>query len=602
MATINDVVAQMRAALQISEPDLDTSIGTTTRKILDAVGEVVSEGYADSYLLQYQYDLDAKTGPDLDDFVALFGFARHTAKRATGVVTFERTSPAPEGIFVPPGIQVGTDDSPPVVFTTTVPAVLEKGATQTSVTVQAVLGGTHGNVPNGAIMRMMTPLEGFSSIGNPLSLTGGTDAESDDNLRRRFRRTVFRNLAGTEQMFLGLALEDDDVTQANVIGASKFFREQVEVVAGTATSTLQQAAAIYAGSSTFGPDIDGGDIFLEGVHYTFDASVNPPTITKIDRPIPAGETDPFPDGIYDLEFEYVPQASRNRPSAGITNRVDVYVNGVRAEEAIETGIFLYSQTFNVTAGSPYNRENFRRSSDNSMPQDGNYFVRFAFAPVVDPALSDFIVINGMTYQENVDYFLVQDVTSSGGTATSLSGIEWLNQVNGAPKITPPDNAVFSLHYSFNAIPRDVEDSITQWGLVTTDVRVHEARRIRLRMHLAVILEPGYSRDSIAPEIHTEVNDLLAGINFNSVVQVSDVLEAVMGVNGVDAARFLHSSDVGDGRYAIQRVNENGDIIETFATTTTGQIRRAMDVLLADDQVPVLHSVVLQVRAQNTMGA
>jgi uncharacterized phage protein gp47/JayE len=602
MATTNDVVAQMRATLAITEPDLDTSIGTTTRKILDAVGETVAEAYADQYLMNYQYDLDAKAGADLDDFVALFGFTRHVAKRSTGVVTFERQNAAPEGLFLSSGLQVSTQDFPPLVFTTTVPAVLEKGSVSISVPVQAVQGGSQGNISPGAISRIVTPVEGFSSVGNTLSFSGGTDAESDESLRIRFRRTVFRNLAGTDAMFLGLALEDSDVTQANVLGANKYFREQIQVVNGSATSTLQQAFSIYPGSSVLGVNIDGGEILLAGIHYTFDATVNPPTITKIVRTIPPGETDPFADGIYELEYEYVPRASRNNPASGITNRVDIYVNGMRTEEARETAIFLLDQTFNNTAGSPLNRNNFRRATDNTIPQNGNIFVRYAFSPVVDPALSDFLVINGVTYQEGVDFFLVNDITSSGGTSTSLSGIEWKTAANGAPKVVPPNNTAFSLNYAFNVVPRDVEDSITQWGLVSTDVRVHQARRVLLNAHLAVMLAPGFSRDSVKPAIFQAISDLMSGIAFNGVVQVSDVLGVVMGVAGVDAVRFLHSSDVGDGRYAMQEVSEGGDIITTYATNVTGQIRRAIDVLMADDQVPVLNDLIVQFKAQNTMGA
>jgi hypothetical protein len=60
--TVNDIVSRMRAALSLSEPDLDTTVGTPTRKILDAVGEVIAEAYVDRSLLTYQYDIDSKTG------------------------------------------------------------------------------------------------------------------------------------------------------------------------------------------------------------------------------------------------------------------------------------------------------------------------------------------------------------------------------------------------------------------------------------------------------------------------------------------------------------------------------------------------------------
>jgi hypothetical protein len=45
--SINDVVSQMRASLAVTDPDLDTSAGTTTRKIMDAVSESFVEAYLD---------------------------------------------------------------------------------------------------------------------------------------------------------------------------------------------------------------------------------------------------------------------------------------------------------------------------------------------------------------------------------------------------------------------------------------------------------------------------------------------------------------------------------------------------------------------------
>src|SRR4051794_5689560 len=110
-----DLVAQMRAALALSEPDLDTTIGSTVRKIIDAVAEVGAESFVDRFLLDYQYDIDSKSGQDLDDFVALFGFTRLPAKRATGTVVFQRSSPATANILIPAGTQLATEGTPPIV-------------------------------------------------------------------------------------------------------------------------------------------------------------------------------------------------------------------------------------------------------------------------------------------------------------------------------------------------------------------------------------------------------------------------------------------------------------------------------------------------------
>lgn len=589
--SVNDVVAQMRSALSLSDPDLDTTVGSPIRKILDAVGEVVAEAYVDQYLMTYQYDIDAKTGEDLDEFILLFGFTRFPAKRATGTVSFERTSVATSDLLIPVGTQLATDGTAPVVVQTTVPALLLQGQTSVQVPVQALVGGAAGNIPANALNVRISPFEGVNSFTNITALTGGADEESDAQVRDRFKKTVFRSMAGTEQMYLATALNDDAVTQANVIGAAKTFREQIQIVDGTATSTVTDARYIYPDSQTFGANIDAGDILTPNVHYTF-GTTTPPTITILDSAT-------APDGVYDLEFEFVPTSSRNDPTGGVTNRVDVYVNGTRATEATEMVAFHSSRTFNTTANDPLNIANFQRL-DASEPVAGNYFIAFAFAPVTDPSVTDTITIAGVTYTEGTDFFLVNDVTNEGGTPTSMSGIELVSTANGASQVIPADGTTFQADYVFNAVPRDVEAQIRTWRLITTDAKVHQAKPVLLNFYLALIYSTGYNEASVRPSLEAAISNYISGVGFNGVVQVSDILEVAHQVAGVDAVRFLTSSD-DPNNYAIQQVSAAGTVLTIYASSITGQIRRAIDVRVGDDSTPVFNSLGLVTKASNTFG-
>ena len=51
----------------------------------------------------YQYDIDARSGADLDAFAAMFGFYRIAARRAHGTILLQRTTPAPESVIIPAG-------------------------------------------------------------------------------------------------------------------------------------------------------------------------------------------------------------------------------------------------------------------------------------------------------------------------------------------------------------------------------------------------------------------------------------------------------------------------------------------------------------------
>jgi len=580
----SDVVAQMRAQLALTEPDLDTTVGSPVRKILDVVGEVVAEAYVDRYLLTYGYDLDAKTGADLDDMVALFGFTRQAARRAAGTVTFQRTGTSDHDVLIPSGTQLTTEDSSPVIVQTLVPAMLMRADTTVSVPAQAALGGARGNVGANTLSRAISLVDGVGTFSNPVAFTGGTEAESDVQLRLRFKRTVFRSMAGTEQMFLGTALEDAAVSQVNVIGASKIHREQIEIVSGAATSTLTGVFYTYPDSSVLGASIDAGNIAIPNVHYTFNSSTRAVAVI-------GGS---LPDGIYELEYEYVPTSSRNDPVNGVTNRIDVYVNGTRATEAVEVAVFRTARVFNTTVGDPLKTTNFVRPNGTA-PTSGNYFVDLSFGPVMDVSTTNSLVINSITYTEGTHYYTVTDITANGGTAKGLSGIEFISTANGNPLAIPANGQTFTVDYIYNAVPGDVEDSIRAWRLLTTDVRVHSAKQFRLRMHLIVILDPGQVSSTVKPAIEANLSAYLSGVGFAGVVQVSDLLEAAAATPGVDAVRFATSTD-NPTIYAIQRMSETGSVLATYATGG-----RAIDIVLGDDSLPAFDSLTLTVKALNSFG-
>lgn len=264
-----EIATQMVSALGVTIPDLDTSIGTPTRKILDAVAEVVAEAYIDQFFLGYNYDISSLSGSSLDDFINLFGMTRLAARRATGVVTFAAPAAATQATSVPAGTAVSTYDSPPVSFVTLITGVMPIGAISIDIPIIAQVGGSSGNVPPNTIAGFSTPLSGFSTLANTTATSGGSDAESDDALRTRFQNTVFRNMAGTEQMFLGVAQENPATIMANVIGAAKTHLEQIQITGGTGQSTIQAAKYIYPMNYVFGPSIADQELLNPGIHYTF---------------------------------------------------------------------------------------------------------------------------------------------------------------------------------------------------------------------------------------------------------------------------------------------------------------------------------------------
>lgn len=590
MADTASVASRIIANLATTDPELDTSVGSVTRKIIDAVAEQIASVGITEDMLSYRFDVDSKHGADLDDFVALFGFSRLPANRATGTVTLFRPSPAPHPIYIPAGTQVATSSTTPIVFGTVTPAFMAKGTASVDVPIQAVVGGEGGNLPSNSLTVLMTNVEDISSeTANVGATSGGTNVESDEALINRFKKTVFRSLAGTEDMYRGVAMESssseaagETPTQVNVVGVTSKWSEQVQIEgdgSGQLSIPADNVKYYFEDSFVLGPNLAAGQILTRGVHFDVDMMTNPPTINAIDLEI--GQ-------IYDVEFEYTSSASRNDPGIGISNRVDVWTNGEKIMEAGETFVFSDAKTFTTLPGDPLHRENFLRlNTSNVPPAAGSVFSQLSYGPIF--SIPDILSIAGQEYTEGVDFFIVHDDTAFGYGPTSKFGLEWV-----AGQSRPANGTGVGLTYFYNRTPRDVESRIRRWRLVSTDARAHAAKTAYLTISLAVMYSPGASPSTVDNEIFNSLSRFVAAKGFASVVQVSDILHAVHGTFGVDAARLTNASD-GVPNWGIREVTRTGVLIKNWHVAS-----RPVDVRLRDDQIPVIFDLHIHPRAQNTI--
>lgn len=607
MATTQaDIASQMRAALAASMPELDTTVGTPAAKILDAVAASISDAYIDNQLLTYTYDIDSKTDADLDAFCQLFGIARFPAKRASGTVVFTRGTENTDAIvFIPINFQITSSTDTGIIFQTVTGATMDVGVTSVTVPVQAVDAGPAGNIGPNLINNMSSPIQGVGSVTNVSATSGGMDQETDSALRARWKATVFRNMAGTEDMFLGIALNDPDCFAANVVTATKLVREQVQVASAAATSTVTDAKYVFGTPVSFGTDIDNGVVFVPDHDYVFNATV-PPTITVSSSSV-------IPDGtIADLEYEYTPVASRSDPANAILNRIDVWCAGARPVAAQQSMVFRNTKTFGTT---PYLTTDYVRP-DGTHPANANVFLPLAFGPIL--TISPTLVVGSTTYGlataanpmgtvsggVTYAYQIVHDNTAFGWTSASAFGLEW-NAAN-----LPANNSTFTVGsdgaYTYNEVPLSVQREIDSWRLAGTDAQAHQATSVLLRFSLAVM----YDRVAYPPQVNQAMDAALSAwlnsLGLNSVVQVSDVLQVLHNVPGVDNVRFLNGSDwagwtsgtSNSYQVGIQQLSSTGSVLTSYVDTTG----RPHDVFLTDSQVPQFGASLYQQKAANSFGS
>lgn len=606
MPSSADISANLIAAMAASEPDLDTSIGTPIRKIFDAVAEQIAEAYVDSNLISYQYDIDSKSGGDLDSFCALFGIIRIPAQRAQGVVTFTRPNDqyaATTICVVAAATQVVAFTNPFVYAQTTLAASLGIGQTSLDIPVQAVLAGAAGNVAAGLLTTIASSVSGVTTCINNDPLTGGSDAETDTALRARFKQTVFRSLAGTSAMYQAVAQSvpanpsvptSFAVSATNVLGSSKRYREQIQMTSGTATSTVTNAAYVYSDNVYCGQDIDAGDFLVVGTDFIF-TPTNPTNRTNATVTITSGGAN-MPDGLYDLDFEYVPQSSRNDPantrfaSGGINNRIDVWCDGMVPAVATQSVVFENTLQFSTVVGTTYYNGYYTSSNVGTpTPPNGAIFIPLVYGPIT--SLPSTLTIGGVVYSYGSDYWVVSRNDCFGGAPNSTRGILWTTTGGRIPA----NGTAFSVQYNYNSVAYLVQSAIQQWRLVGTDAWIHAGAQVPIQFNLAVVYNRAFDPTAVNTSINTVLATLLNGLGFDAELTVASVINAVTNVPGVANARFLTSTDSGSA-YAMQQMSlwVPNTVVYTYASAG-----RAQDVFFADNQYPVFYGSNLVQRAPNS---
>lgn len=219
-----EVFESLAEYLLDEEPDANPqSESTYIYAILWAIAATIANEQEISLQNVYQaaYIQDA-SGEELTKKALNLGVVRQQSLKATGVVTFSRSSPATSDITIPAGTIVETLESGPVQFETQSQVTLQSGTSSVQATVIALEGGSEGNVGPNAIQSMPSPPAGIDTVTNTNAtgdpsltdtngdpLQAGRNRESDTRLRERVSDTDASD-EGPSPNGIGLALANTE--------------------------------------------------------------------------------------------------------------------------------------------------------------------------------------------------------------------------------------------------------------------------------------------------------------------------------------------------------------------------------------------------------
>ena len=171
----------------------NTYPGSVIRTIVEAI---LAEADIQNYSIDQIYkamNIDTATGSDLDATVAILGVTRRTATYAEGTVVFGRSDIYASDIAIQYAQMVSTrqnvDGSIREFIVIDEGAKLPAGDLQVTVNIRALEPGRI-YLPTNTITVINTSVIGIHYVTNDVEFIGGSDAETDDELRIRAKQAL----------------------------------------------------------------------------------------------------------------------------------------------------------------------------------------------------------------------------------------------------------------------------------------------------------------------------------------------------------------------------------------------------------------------------
>lgn len=203
----------------------NTIPGSVIRTIIESL---LAETDIQNYTIEQVYkamNIDTAEGSDLDSIVAILGVTRKPATYAEGKVIFGRSDAYNTDIAIQYAQMISTkqdNNSGKIVefIVTDEDASLSAGELQVTVNVKATEPGII-YLPANTITIMNTPIIGIEYVTNESVFTGGTDKETDDELRARAKQALAGLGKGTTTAIRSALLEIVGVIDAIPIDISR---------------------------------------------------------------------------------------------------------------------------------------------------------------------------------------------------------------------------------------------------------------------------------------------------------------------------------------------------------------------------------------------
>lgn len=236
-----------RKATQIIKSEIN-DILTHTDKINDFTTGSIARTMVEAESLEieklYYYTLENLKHAIDEGITSAFGFTQKKATYAYGNVLVRLSAPLSQNLVIARGtLFYSTNPNYQQQYRTTVAYRIPKGSQSFTIPVYCTVLGTYGNIPANTI-NQSTDIGELVSVTNPEAFNTGTDEESPEAAKIRFRQMIQSLSTGTNQSLVYAAESVPGVTGASLFestyGAVVIYAHDAN---GNLPGDLQQAVA-----------------------------------------------------------------------------------------------------------------------------------------------------------------------------------------------------------------------------------------------------------------------------------------------------------------------------------------------------------------------
>ena len=205
--SVDSITASIINNIQLLSDDLtDFNVGSKNRTLIEAISVEVEQFY--QALLKGFYEAVPTA------LYRSFSFSRLSATKASGYITFTKTTAALSSIIVIPQGTIIRVPNTNYSYETQADITIGSGTSTGQAYVLATATGAAYNASASIIIELDTSIDGIASVSNESAFTTGSNEESDSERKNRWRRYI-RTLSRATEDALVYGAKTSKLTDAN---------------------------------------------------------------------------------------------------------------------------------------------------------------------------------------------------------------------------------------------------------------------------------------------------------------------------------------------------------------------------------------------------